>query len=151
MAHARTASRSRSKPKAKSRAKSRPSATRTRFIRPGWPNVIPRIVADDAAGLIAFVKKVFGASGDYHPSRPAEIRIGDSILMITGTGERPPAAAFLYVYVPDATASYSRAVSAGARSIEAPKLMPYGDLRAMVEDKWGNTWQIATYVSQPRR
>jgi uncharacterized glyoxalase superfamily protein PhnB len=22
--------------------------------------------------------------------------------------------------------------------------MPYGDRRAMVEDAWGNTWQIAT-------
>jgi uncharacterized glyoxalase superfamily protein PhnB len=23
--------------------------------------------------------------------------------------------------------------------------MPYGDRRAMVEDKWGNVWQIATF------
>jgi PhnB protein len=23
--------------------------------------------------------------------------------------------------------------------------MPYGDRRGMVEDQWGNTWQIATY------
>jgi uncharacterized glyoxalase superfamily protein PhnB len=23
--------------------------------------------------------------------------------------------------------------------------MPYGDRRAMVEDRWGNRWQIATH------
>lgn len=24
--------------------------------------------------------------------------------------------------------------------------MPYGDRRCMVEDQWGNTWQIATHL-----
>ena len=33
----------------------------------------------------------------------------------------------------------------GANSVEAPTDTPYGDRRGMVEDKWGNTWQIATY------
>jgi len=26
--------------------------------------------------------------------------------------------------------------------------MPYGDRRCMVEDQWGNTWQIATYFGR---
>jgi len=33
---------------------------------------------------------------------------------------------------------------AGAQSIESPLNTPYGDRRAMIEDRWGNTWQIAT-------
>ena len=57
-----------------------------------------------------------------------------------------PFPAFLYVYVDDADATYRRAVAAGARSLEAPIDTPYGDRRAMVEDRWGNTWQIATFV-----
>jgi PhnB protein len=53
--------------------------------------------------------------------------------------------AFLYVYVADADETYERAVAAGARVLEAPADMRYGDRRCMVEDEWGNTWQIATY------
>jgi uncharacterized glyoxalase superfamily protein PhnB len=64
--------------------------------------------------------------------------------MISGTEARAATPAFLYVYVDDADATYRRAVAAGARSLEEPVDMPYGDRRAMVEDGWGNTWQIAT-------
>ncbi len=53
--------------------------------------------------------------------------------------------AFLYVYVGDADAMYRRALDAGARALEAPSIMPYRDRRCLVEDKWGNTWQIATH------
>ena len=110
----------------------------------GWPRVVPRIVAQDAAGLVAFIKQVFGATGDHHDNRPAELRIGDSVILVSGTGERGPATAFLYVYVADADATHRVAMSAGARTIEAPLDTPYGDRRCMIEDAWGNTWQIAT-------
>ena len=53
--------------------------------------------------------------------------------------------AFLYVYVGDADATYRRALDAGARSLEEPRDVPYGDRRCMVTDRWGNTWQIATH------
>ena len=56
--------------------------------------------------------------------------------------------AFLYVYVNDTDATYQRALDAGARSLEKPADMHYGDRRGMVEDKWGNTWQIATHPGQ---
>jgi PhnB protein len=106
--------------------------------------VTPRIVAEDAKGLVAFIKHVFDADGDYRDDRPSDITIGDSIIMITDVGVRPPAPAFLYVYVADTDAAYRRALDAGALSIEAPVDTPYGDHRCMVEDRWGNTWQIAT-------
>ncbi len=51
---------------------------------------------------------------------------------------------FLYVYVDDTQRTYRRALDAGARAIEAPSITSYGDYRCMIEDKWGNTWQIAT-------
>jgi PhnB protein len=63
--------------------------------------------------------------------------------MISEAGERPPMTAFLYVYVADVDAAYARALAAGARSLEEPARMPYGDRRCMVADRWGNTWQIA--------
>src|SRR5262245_43983935 len=118
---------------------------RASFVPEGWPTVIPRIVVHNAGELVDFVKQVFGATGDYQEDRPALIKIGDSIIMISGAGVRVPMVAFLYVYVPDVDAVYRRAIDAGVCSIEPPEEMPYGDRRCMVEDRWGNTWQIATY------
>lgn len=118
---------------------------KTTHVPEGWPTVVPRIVAHDPEGLVGFVKRVFGAAGDYHAERPTELRIGDSMLMISGAGERDATSAFLYVYVEDTDATCRRALDAGATSLEAPREMPYGDRRAMVRDAWGNTWQIATH------
>jgi uncharacterized glyoxalase superfamily protein PhnB len=67
--------------------------------------------------------------------------------MISDAGVRNAMPAFLYVYVADADATYRSAIKAGARSIEEPVDTPYGDRRAMIEDRWGNTWQIATAKS----
>jgi uncharacterized glyoxalase superfamily protein PhnB len=111
----------------------------------GWHSLTPRIVTDDIAGLVEFLRRAFGATGDVHADRPAVMRIGDSNLMISGVGPRPAVSAFLYLYVDDAEATYQRALQAGARSLEAPLDTPYGDRRAMVEDHWGNVWQIATF------
>ncbi len=119
-------------------------AVQGKFKPDGWPTVIPRLIVADAEGLVAFVKNVFGASGDYHPQAPAELRIGDSIVMVSDAGVREPAPACLYVYVRDADSTWRRALDAGAISIEAPSNMPYGDRRGMVKDRWGNIWQIAT-------
>src|SRR5690349_17174339 len=109
----------------------------------GWHTVTPRIVVEEAEQLIAFLQSVFGATGEYSPSRPAEVRIGDSVIMISDAGPRNTMTAFLYVYVADVESTYQRALERGARSMEEPLDTPYGDRRCMVEDAWGNTWQIA--------
>jgi PhnB protein len=113
-------------------------------LPPGWHSVTPRIVVRDVAGLVEFVKRAFEATGELQADRPSVLRIGDAVLMISGEGPRPAMPAFLYVYVHDADATYRRALDAGARSLEEPADMPYGDRRGMVEDPWGNVWQIAT-------
>ena len=112
----------------------------------GWHTVTPRIVVREAEHLVEFLKQVFHATGEYRQALPSEIRIGDSVIMISDAGTRSPMTAFLYVYVSDTDATYRRALDAGARTLEAPSIMPYGDRRCMVEDKWGNTWQIATHM-----
>jgi uncharacterized glyoxalase superfamily protein PhnB len=102
-------------------------------------------VVKDAAALVGFLRHVFGALGDYQRDAPCILEIGDSRLMISEAGPRPPTPAFLYVYVADLQATYQRALERQARVIEAPLLTPYGDRRCMLEDAWGNTWQIAAY------
>jgi uncharacterized glyoxalase superfamily protein PhnB len=118
----------------------------------GWHTVTPRIFTADVAGLVGFLRAVFNADGEYHEGRPTEIKIGDSIVMISdGGGRRETMPAVLYVYVEDADETYRLAVDSGAESVEKPMDMPYGDRRATVLDPWGNTWQIATHRSaQPR-
>jgi PhnB protein len=70
-----------------------------------------------------------------------------NVLQLISSGEtRRPMTAFLYVYVDDTGATYQRALDAGARSLEGPSDMPYGDRRCMVEDRRGNTWQIAKHT-----
>jgi len=97
------------------------------------------------AGLVGFLKALFNATGEYRAGMPAEVKIGDSIVMIgDGGGRRETMPGFLYVYVEDADETYRLAVDAGAASLEKPMDTPYGDRRATVLDSWGNTWQIAT-------
>ena len=115
----------------------------------GWHTVTPRIVAHDASGLVAFLADVFGAVGEYDPVAPSIITIGDSKVMVSEAGARDPKGAFLYIYLGDTDAAYRRALERGAISIEAPLDTPYGDRRCMVEDKWGNTWQIAVHKRGP--
>lgn len=119
-------------------------AKRSDFQPAGWHTVTPRIIVPGADKLVEFVKHVFGATGQYHAQAPAELRVGDSIIMVSGAGVRDPMPACLYVYVENADVTWQRAMEAGAQSIEAPSDMPYGDRRGMVKDQWGNIWQIAT-------
>jgi uncharacterized glyoxalase superfamily protein PhnB len=114
----------------------------------GWHTVTPRIVVEDAAGFVSFLKRVFGATGDFQVEAPSQIRVGDSLLMVSAAGARESFPAFLYVYVEDADVTYRRAVDAGAMSLEAVWNTPYGDRRAMVKDSWGNVWQIASYTQR---
>ena len=110
---------------------------------PEFHTVTPRMVVSDAAGAVEFLRTVFDAVGEVQPERPTEVRIGDSLVMVTSATEREPFPAFLYVYVGDADLAYTRALNAGAMSLEAPFNTPYGDRRAMVRDPFGNVFQIA--------
>lgn len=106
-------------------------------------SVIPRMVVSDVAGEVAFLRTVFGGTGEVEPGRPVQFRVGDSVVMISEVGERDLFPAFLYVYVDDADQAYHRALDAGADSLEPPSDMLYGDRRAMVSDHYGNVFQIA--------
>jgi PhnB protein len=119
---------------------------RNEFTPDGWHTLTTRIVVHKVPQFVEFLRRVFGAIGDYRPDLPTVMSIGDSTVMISEVGIRKPTPAFLYVYVEDADEIYRRAIDAGATSLEEPSVMPYGDRRGMVEDAWGNIWQIATYV-----
>jgi PhnB protein len=114
--------------------------------RDGFHSVTPRLVVADVEAQVKFLRAVFGATGSVEPGRPAEILIGNSLVMVSAAGERDRFQSFLYVYVDDADTTYSRALDAGAVSVEEPMDTPYGDRRAMVRDPFGNLFQIAHQV-----
>src|SRR6266849_3237355 len=124
-------------------------------IPEGYHTLTPYLVAQDAPGLINFVKQTFAAeetprSGGSAGGIHAEVRVGDSKLMIGGGGpglswhgeSRPTA---LHVHVEDTDAVYRRALEAGGVSIQAPADQSYGERSGIVKDQSGNRWYIATH------
>jgi uncharacterized glyoxalase superfamily protein PhnB len=111
----------------------------------GWHTITPRLFVADSAKLVDFLKHTFGASGEFRNDGPSEIRIGDSMVMVSEAGVRDAMPAFLYVYVGDTDDACRRALESGATMIEEPQEMFYGDRRATVRDPFGNIWQIATH------
>jgi PhnB protein len=128
----------------------------TSFMRKGFHTVTPYLVVQDAPALIAFTERVFGAEQQLRTSGAgggihAEVRLGDSIVMIgggAGGDDRAPVQAVmptaLHVYVEDVDAVYKRALEAGAASIGEPTDHEYGERGAGVKDSAGNLWYIAT-------
>ncbi len=113
----------------------------------GWHSVTPRLVVEDPARQVKFLKQAFGATGSLERLRPSEILVGDSMVMVSGTGPREAIPAILYLYVEDVDTTYAKALKAGGAVIEEPVDVPYGDRRCIVLDPCGNTWQIATRIA----
>ena len=110
------------------------------------PAVVPRLFTQDVASLVEFLQVTFEAEGDLTLDRPTELVIGDSLIMVSdGGGVRPPTSSAFYIYVADTDGAWDRAVKAGAASYGEPEDTPWGDRRAIVNDPWGNHWQIATH------
>ncbi len=115
------------------------------YLPDGWHSITPRLIVRDPAAAVDFVKRAFDAKGEFSNDGPSVMTIGDSKIMI-GAGPRKTTSSLLHLYVRDADATFRRALEGGAVAVEEPADMPYGDRRAMVEDPFGNLWQIATYA-----
>ena len=119
----------------------------------GYHSVTPYISVSDANRLIDFMVEAFGAEVTERMTGPdgrvghAEVRIGDSMIMLTDASERLPAMITgIYLYVPDADATYKKALSAGGTSLTEPADQFYGDRSGGVTDPTGNQWWIATHI-----
>lgn len=127
-------------------------------IPEGYHSVTPYLVVPGAGRLIEFLKEAFKAEEVERMSQPdgtvmhAEVRIGDSIIMMGESSDKFPAMpAAIYLYVPDVDAVYKRALAAGAASTMEPANQFYGDRNAGVKDPSGNLWWIATHVEDVPR
>ena len=129
----------------------------------GYHTLTPAIVVRNASAAIDFYKKAFGAEqidrmlGPDGSIMHAEIRIGDSVLMLGEENEqwgtRSPLSlngvhGSLHIYVADADASFDRAIKAGATVRYPLENAFWGDRYGKVTDPFGHEWGIATRVKE---
>jgi PhnB protein len=121
-------------------------------IPEGYHTVTPSLTVKGAAKLIDFLKEAFGAEEMLRMPSPkgeimhAEVRIGDSVVMLNDPMQQSASATGLFLYLNDVDGVYRRALKAGAKSQSEPANMFWGDRMATVQDPFGNRWMIATHV-----
>jgi uncharacterized glyoxalase superfamily protein PhnB len=127
----------------------------------GLHTITPHLVCKGAAAAIEFYKEAFGASEVDRLAGPdgklmhAMLRIGDSAVMLVdefpemhalGPQSLGGTAVTLHLSVPDADASFDRAVRAGAAARMPVTEMFWGARYGLVADPFGHMWSIATQV-----
>jgi len=127
----------------------------------GYHTVTHALVVDDAAKALEFYVKAFGAKERNRMPGPggkiwhAELEVGDSVVMLSdefpGSSLKSPkvlggTTASVWLYVPDVDAAFARAVKAGAKAVQPPQTMFWGDRFGSVSDPFGHAWSIATHV-----
>ncbi|MFK4085737.1 VOC family protein [Kribbella sp. NPDC020789] len=122
-------------------------------IPDGYHSVTPWIIGRDTAGLMDFLAAAFGAVDlggrvvdDEGRIGHAEMRIGDSVVMMFDKPNWTPTPAFLRLYVPDVEQTLKNAVAAGGTVITEPTHLFWGDVVARVSDPFGNLYWLQTRI-----
>jgi uncharacterized glyoxalase superfamily protein PhnB len=118
-----------------------------------YRTLTPYLVVPDADGELRFLATAFGATEQLchrnadNSVMHAEVRIGDSLIMLGQAGENWKALpAALYLWIEDVDQVYAKALAAGATSQSAPQDKPYGHRNAGVVDSSGITWWIGSPI-----
>jgi PhnB protein len=126
--------------------------------------VTPRLVVRNGAAAIEFYGKAFGAeelgerfTGPGGEVIHAEVRIGDSVVMISEeSDEDAPAkspeslggvvSAIMALYWEDVDAAWDRAVTAGAEIIFPLADQFYGERGGRLRDPFGQQWMMSQHI-----
>ncbi|GGM82043.1 glyoxalase [Lentzea pudingi] len=121
----------------------------------GYHTVTPWLISRGrTAELIDFITEVFDATelgrvGEAPEIGHAEVRIGDSVVMLFDVPNWPTTPAFLRLYVADDATVLQRATKLGSRIITEPTELFWGDRVSRFADPFGNLWWIHQRVAQP--
>jgi PhnB protein len=125
--------------------------------------VNPRLVVRDGAAAIDFYRRAFGAEelGDRFTGPDgelihAEIRIGDSVVMITEDAADGPVGSperlggivtcVMSLYWENVDAAWDRAVSAGAEVMYPLDDQFYGERGGRLRDPFGQQWMMSQHI-----
>jgi uncharacterized glyoxalase superfamily protein PhnB len=128
----------------------------------GFRRLTPHITVRDAAAMIEFYKKAFGAVEKRRAPGPdgtsimhAEIHIGDCVLFLNDEfpemGALSPlgtkgTAVTLHLFVEDADKQFQQALAAGAEVVMPLADQFWGDRYGIVKDPSGHLWSIAHHA-----
>jgi PhnB protein len=125
--------------------------------------VTPRL-AVPGGDAIDFYARAFGAeqvgdvfSGPEGELIHVEIRIGDSVVMLTGESESAlapgdgPVTAIMATYWEDVDAAWERALAAGAEVIHPLADQFYGERGGRVRDPFGHHWMLSQVIEDVSR
>jgi PhnB protein len=126
--------------------------------------VTPRLVVRDGSGAIDFYRNAFGAeelgerfTGPDGKLIHAELRIGDSVVMVTQEAEdgapvRSPesldgcVSAVMATYWEDVDVAWERAIAAGAEVLYPLADQFYGERGGRVRDPFGQQWMLSQRI-----
>ena len=130
------------------------------YKAPGFTAATPFLSIEGANAAIEFYKKAFGAiethrdMNDDGTVRHAQFRIDDAHFMIsdynpkftfvTSTTQNRTPGISIFLYVPDADATYNTALAAGAKSVMAMSDQHYGRTGGL-QDPYGILWWPTTH------
>lgn len=131
--------------------------------------VTPRLVVGDGAAAIDFYLRAFAAheigerfSDPEGSVIHAEVRIGDSVVMLTEENSdatppgspgalAAPATAIMATYWEDVDAAWQRALSAGAEVIYPLEDQFYGERGGRLRDPFGHQWMLSQRTEELSR
>jgi len=121
----------------------------------GYHTVTPWLITrGHTAELIDFIVEVFdatelGRAGEPPEIGHAEVRIGDSVVMLFDQPNWPPTPGFLRLYVADDAEILKRAKHNGAVVVTEPTELFWGDRVSRFRDPFGNLWWIHQRITEP--
>lgn len=130
-------------------------------IPQGYHSITPYLTIKDCAKAIEFYKSVFGAKETVRMDGPdkkimhAEIRIGDSVLMMTdeslecdhkGPEKLGGSPISVLLYVENVDETFERALKAGAKVVREVRNEFFGDRMGTLQDPFGHIWSIGTHI-----
>ena len=139
-------------------------------VPPQYGTATPHLIVSPCSDALEFYTKAFGAKVLMKMDAPggliahAEIKIGDSIVMLADEMEMPgensgagntnrkspknagATTGGVMLYVKNVDDWFERAVSAGASAVMPPADQFWGDRYGQLEDPFGHVWALATHV-----
>lgn len=119
----------------------------------GYTSVAPWVVTDDTGAFLDFVTEVLDgeeigrvATEDGSIGH-GETRVGDTVVLaFDRRPEWPAMPSLLRVFVPDADATFAKAVAAGAHVVTDLSDSAFGQRGGRIKDPFGNVWWVVSHV-----